>query len=203
METDKRVRIMQAAEKLFTTRQFHEITLDEVAKQADVGKGTIYQYFADKEDLFFQTAVSGYDELCAVIGACSFEGVSYRRGLVQSVEKISNYFWRRRALFRMIRAEGEKAMGRGGGLLERWGEHRKLLTRAVAAILERGIAAGEIDTVVPPEIMAEFLLGMLRTRILDLAQADPAWQSHDVLIDLFLNGVAPRPATVSAKGRDA
>jgi AcrR family transcriptional regulator len=25
---------------------------------ADVGKGTIYLYFSDKEDLFFQTAVA-------------------------------------------------------------------------------------------------------------------------------------------------
>ena len=67
METgsqEKRLRIMQAAEQLFRTRQFHEIALDEVARVADVGKGTIYLHFSDKEDLFFQTAVAGYDEMC-------------------------------------------------------------------------------------------------------------------------------------------
>ena len=38
----KERRIMEAAERLFTSRRFHEITLEEVAQAAKVGKGTIY-----------------------------------------------------------------------------------------------------------------------------------------------------------------
>ena len=39
IEQDKRQRIMQAAEKLFSSRRFHEITTDDVAREAKVGKG--------------------------------------------------------------------------------------------------------------------------------------------------------------------
>ena len=49
---NKRVLILQALEELLPGRRFHEITLDEVAKAAQVGKGTIYLYFKDKDALF-------------------------------------------------------------------------------------------------------------------------------------------------------
>ena len=44
---------MRAAEKLFTSRRYHEISLDAVVQEARVGKGTIYRYFQSKDDLFF------------------------------------------------------------------------------------------------------------------------------------------------------
>ena len=92
MSQDKKQRIMQAAEKLFRTRQFHEITLDEVARVADVGKGTIYLYFSDKEDLFFQTAVAGFDEMCELLGQNAAGGVPFRNRLLRTCETVSGFF---------------------------------------------------------------------------------------------------------------
>lgn len=48
----KREQILDALEQLLPGRRFHEITLDEVARAAQVGKGTIYLYFKDKDTLF-------------------------------------------------------------------------------------------------------------------------------------------------------
>ena len=96
----KRLRIMQAAEQLFRTRQFHEITLDEVARVADVGKGTIYLYFSDKEDLFFQTAVAGYDEMCKLLLKKVADELTFDETLLQTCTTISDFFRRRRPLFR-------------------------------------------------------------------------------------------------------
>ena len=49
---NKRELILNALEELLPGKRFHEITLDEVAKTAGVGKGTIYLYFHDKDELF-------------------------------------------------------------------------------------------------------------------------------------------------------
>jgi AcrR family transcriptional regulator len=46
-----RARIIAAAIKLFSQRGLSEVTVDEIAEAADVGKGTIYNYFAAKEDI--------------------------------------------------------------------------------------------------------------------------------------------------------
>lgn len=46
-----RAQILSAAIDLFTRCGLSNVTIDEIAAAADVGKGTIYNYFATKEDI--------------------------------------------------------------------------------------------------------------------------------------------------------
>ena len=48
---EREERILQAAEKLFGTRGFDEATIAAIAEAADVGIGTVYNYYASKEIL--------------------------------------------------------------------------------------------------------------------------------------------------------
>src|SRR5215470_12768045 len=48
----KREAILAAALDEFSARGFAATRLDDIAKRADVAKGTIYLYFRDKESLF-------------------------------------------------------------------------------------------------------------------------------------------------------
>jgi len=187
---DKRQRIMAAAERLFKARQFHEITLDEVARVAQVGKGTLYLYFADKNDLFFQTAVAGFDDMCELLRRHPVTEGSIRQELQQACETISAFFQKRRPLFRMILAEGERALGKGGGLRQRWNRHRKKMTQAVAEIIARGVQRGEVRDDIPPEALAEYFLGMLRTRANELQEFSGPPGGRDALVDLFVRGLA-------------
>ena len=50
---DKRGRLLAAASGVFARRGFRGATIDEIAAAAGVAKGTVYLYFASKEDLFF------------------------------------------------------------------------------------------------------------------------------------------------------
>jgi AcrR family transcriptional regulator len=194
MLPSKKKRIMQAAEQLFRTRQFHEITLDEVARVADVGKGTIYLYFSDKEDLFFQTAVAGFEEMCELLRQNATNGITFRDGLLRTCETVSGFFRQRRPLFLMMLSQGERAMERGGGLRQRWLERRKNMTGAVAAIIAGGMASGDIRPDISAEILAEYLLGMLRTRAWELADQPEPMRSREALVDLFTTGAARRTA---------
>lgn len=49
---DRRASIVEAAEKSFTLFGYKATTMDQVAKIANVGKGTIYTFFTNKEELF-------------------------------------------------------------------------------------------------------------------------------------------------------
>jgi AcrR family transcriptional regulator len=46
-----RSQILSTAIELFSRRGLDAVTIDEIAVAADVGKGTIYNYFATKEDI--------------------------------------------------------------------------------------------------------------------------------------------------------
>jgi AcrR family transcriptional regulator len=48
---EARARILSAAIDLFSRRGLDAVTVDEIAAAADVGKGTIYDYFATKEGI--------------------------------------------------------------------------------------------------------------------------------------------------------
>jgi AcrR family transcriptional regulator len=48
---DTRHRILMAGLDAFTARGFENCTIDEIARAAGVGKGTVYNYFSTKEDL--------------------------------------------------------------------------------------------------------------------------------------------------------
>jgi AcrR family transcriptional regulator len=49
---DKRERILAAAEHLFSAYGVRHSTMEQIAKHAQVGKGTLYLYFTDKDALF-------------------------------------------------------------------------------------------------------------------------------------------------------
>lgn len=49
----KRESILEAAFIVFSEKGFHKATIDDIIALADTGKGTVYNYFTNKEQLFF------------------------------------------------------------------------------------------------------------------------------------------------------
>jgi AcrR family transcriptional regulator len=48
-----RLAIAEAAQRLFRERGFDAVTVAEVAREADVSEGTVFNYFPTKEELFY------------------------------------------------------------------------------------------------------------------------------------------------------
>ena len=49
---DKRRLIIEAAMKIFARDGFHKATISDIAEVAGIGKGTVYEYFNSKTELF-------------------------------------------------------------------------------------------------------------------------------------------------------
>ncbi|MDR3665928.1 MAG: uroporphyrinogen-III synthase [Ignavibacteriaceae bacterium] len=55
-ENSKQVKIkkiIESASILFSRKSYHEVMMEEVAKLASIAKGTVYNYFSSKEELYF------------------------------------------------------------------------------------------------------------------------------------------------------
>ena len=48
----KRREIIRAAAAVFTRSGYHVAKMQDIATAAEIGKGTIYEYFSTKEELF-------------------------------------------------------------------------------------------------------------------------------------------------------
>jgi AcrR family transcriptional regulator len=60
-------RIQQKAEELFRSYGVRSVTMDEIATQLGISKKTIYQFFADKEEIVsavFQSMIAEHKECC-------------------------------------------------------------------------------------------------------------------------------------------
>jgi AcrR family transcriptional regulator len=59
---DKRSRILAAGLSLFARQPYQEVTMDSVARQAGVAKGTLYLYFDSKEALYLGILSDGLEK---------------------------------------------------------------------------------------------------------------------------------------------
>jgi AcrR family transcriptional regulator len=63
--------ILDAAYDVFSTKGYHNATVDDIAQQAGVSKGTCYQYFSGKEEIFVATMERTLDKLIAEANAAA------------------------------------------------------------------------------------------------------------------------------------
>ena len=197
---DKREIILKALEGMMRNRRFHEVTLDDVAKAARVGKGTIYRYFSDKDDLFFQLATHGHDELCEAIerSASGDNHLSFRERLVAMCERIVAFFEGRMALIRVMGEHEGRMPALQRRNREELGRHRQRLHAAVLRVLERGVPGGRLRDDIASTMQVRFLLGLLRTRgpmPMGEVEEKPAIAT---IVDVFLNGMRTRDAESTA-----
>jgi AcrR family transcriptional regulator len=189
---DKALQISRAAEDLFMSRRYHEVTLDEVAARAGVGKGTIYRYFQDKEDLYLRTLLNGFDELVESLEEMAAEEGQAGDLLGLACHHIS-FVDRRRALFALLRSEELRKAKRERNLWPRFKERLRAIHRVYAGAIQRGIERGRYGPETDPELVATFLMGMLRAggRGFDGGADDLARQAVAVLE----KGIGTSPAT--------
>lgn len=64
---DKRTRILEAAQKVFVEKGFHQTKVADITRRAGIGKGTIYLYFPDKESILFAILTEGMKEIIQIM----------------------------------------------------------------------------------------------------------------------------------------
>jgi TetR/AcrR family transcriptional regulator, fatty acid metabolism regulator protein len=90
----KRQTIIQAAIEVFGKKSFRDSNISEIARRANVAEGTIYQYFRNKEDLFFSIPIEKTREFCAELEL-------HLQGMVGPFNKIRKFIWYYLYFFKM------------------------------------------------------------------------------------------------------
>ena len=81
MPEDKRRVILDAALHVFAERGYAAARISDIAAEAGVGKGTVYLYFASKEDLLMGVFEACVDDMLSMIDDLAISGVSPAEGL--------------------------------------------------------------------------------------------------------------------------
>jgi TetR/AcrR family transcriptional regulator, fatty acid metabolism regulator protein len=188
--------ILEAAHRVIGRHGFEGTTIDRVAEEARVAKGTIYLYFNNKDDLLHAAVLEG-------LRALAVESYQGDRPDLAPLERISNFV---RHQFRLQSSHQdflkafilessfvtfEPGDERGEELRRLYAEYLDFVASMLRAAIETG-AIRAIDANLAAFLLSEMIMGCLRRRLMNFAST-PVEADAEAVLELFLKGVqAPR-----------
>src|SRR5439155_19309539 len=186
--------ILRAAEHVFAEKGFHLASIEEIARTAEYGTGTVYLYFKDKEALYVELFEEKVRDLVEFIQPRASEKKHPVEALKQLVQARMEYFERNRAFFQIYVREG---MNLGWSKHERW-EGIRQLYEGYLELLTGLIRAGQRQQLLrksDPRRFAVALSGMMIQLTQDWLQSkgdQPLTEQSDFVLELFLRGAQQR-----------
>jgi AcrR family transcriptional regulator len=190
--SEKAKHILKTAEGMFASGRFHEVTLDEICKRASVGKGTIYRYFEDKEDLYWQVILNGFDELVDSVQEVGQQEADPGVGLRLLVQRIGDFFGERKALFRLMWTEQLRDSRRKKKVWKKWHKKSDKILDVASDFIVAGLREGRYSTELSPAGAARLLMGMVRTAVRNREYMPGGNDWPGAVVDLFENGLLKR-----------
>lgn len=187
--TGKRVIILEAAASVFSRRGYHKTRIEDIAVQAGIGKGTIYEYFVSKEQLFKEMIKEGFDlfikkierEVKCGSGGCGF----FEKIIDTSLKFMEDYEDVTRLIITHPSTMDEDTI--------RYVYNRKCRIKdMIANILECHIKAGEIrpvDARIAAHVFLNMLFSLISEKIFNGKQFDIVCESEKMM-DIYLYGLA-------------
>ena len=139
--------LVAAARGLFARDGFESATIADIAEAADLGFGTFYRYFADKEAVLEAVLEDGRREIDAVLLAAEPEGTPPALALTRLSERFVHAVRRNRDILSLMwQIAIRKTVGRRPLNVESLSPDHSLpvvLSFAFRRIIEQGIAVGD------------------------------------------------------------
>ncbi len=94
--------ILKAARKLFFEKGFRPVTVESIARKAELSKGSIYLYYNSKEEIYSQILLSDIDKFHEHIADILQTPTSAAEALIRLAEIYVAFFLTDRELFRIL-----------------------------------------------------------------------------------------------------
>ncbi|MCW8129227.1 MAG: TetR/AcrR family transcriptional regulator [Planctomycetota bacterium] len=189
---EKRIRILEAAVRLFTTKDYHEVLMDEVAEQAGVGKGTVYRYFPTKESLFLELVHLAVDRASEVIRAGISNPEPAIKRLRKAVAMTLEYFRLNEPFLAILYHDKVFRCCKERRDIE---NKRAELRGFFARLLAEGIAEGSVRADIEPALCSVVLMGSIRGLLRNFGSTRTSDQLAEQLLSIFIDGAAARPSS--------
>jgi AcrR family transcriptional regulator len=181
----RRELILDAAEKIFFSKGFPAATVDDIAAEAELSKGTIYLYFKSKEDLLlgihlrgeermfelFQAATSGPEPILVLItklGAAYYEFFNSHRNYFRVFQFFNNPQFHKDASQEM---------------LDQCHEHGQKIWKQVTDLIGRAVRENVFEPGLDP-MQAAIILWSTGTHLMQQMDAGGEYWEKRMRIDL-------------------
>jgi len=196
---ERRQQILQAAVKLFARQGFTRTTTKQIAREAGIAEGTIYLYFANKQDLLFSFLESkALESLQTFLANAPKDNEVIRDFLVNRFALVEQGAGLMKVVFGEALFDPKFARVLRRRLLE---PARKILTEFIAEGIREG-RYRRLDPEVAGKVLAGlfFNFGLFWPALLGEKGAPYAkTELADMLAGIFLDGIRRRPGKSQRK----
>ncbi|MGH9418175.1 MAG: TetR/AcrR family transcriptional regulator [Terriglobales bacterium] len=180
--------ILEAARKVFGEHGYADATVDLIAAEAGVAKGTIYLYYASKDAIFWAALSSRFRTMLDEM-KCDMEAVEGARAKIQAGLRVRFEFLRSDEQFvRMYVTEfGHMCRTKDGPM------HALYLEAAsyLAGVLDAGVRSGElraVNTQAAAVALMDLVKGVFTMRFSGVPGLEAGLDGESFVFDLFWNG---------------
>lgn len=183
--------IIKAAGEIFSKKGFHRARMEEIARSAGIGKGTVYEYFKSKKHLFVEVIKYFTSKFLDEFKVAAQKGKDYKEKLENALGLLINILHESSGFFELL-------------IRDHWEMDEKLYqwmvkvrneaSKVIEDILREGMRSGKLRDI-PPRIPAMMLIESSRL-VLFSGALDGDGKKPDelkkVIIDVVLNGISKR-----------
>ena len=186
-----REEILSAAEKVFAAKGFFPTTMSDIARQAEFGTGTLYNYFKSKEELYFTLIEEKVEKINRLVKAELSQKVSAVERIRKAVRLQFEFIERNRDFFRIYISERNRFEWTVKDDLGK-GLHEKMVMyiNVLAEVMRQGIKEGEFRPLDPTDL-AHALVGIVNSFVFEWLISHkpyPLILKLDTVLEIFLNG---------------
>jgi len=189
----QRQEMLAAGLKLFSEKGYHNVSMNEIAQEAEFAVGTLYKFFENKEDLYkalvLEQAEKFHVALTAAIDTQEDE-----------IEKLRNYVRAKGRIFRanvsMIRLYFAETRGASfnimSGLDSEIRERYGLFLKILASVFEQGIRRKHFKKIADPYYLAVALDSLTNAFLflwLENPERHPYPENPDAILDILFKGL--------------
>lgn len=179
--------ILSAAEDLFLSKNYAEVTMDMIAEGSEVTKGALYHHFSGKEDLYLKMMNADLQAKRELFRGAIASAQGCRERLSRLTQAFLDLPRKKIDLIKLVRRDINVFPEPARSKLVR--AYQACLPDVVEEVLRDGIAGKELSPADPRLLswqfvaMVEVVLGRYAQRVLKDAGAP-----LDYVLNLFLNG---------------
>ena len=186
---ERRAQIFEAAARVFARRGFHKATMQEIATEAGLGKGTLYEYVKSKKDLLFFVIDEGHQQLFRLVDDLIQESLSpeekMRLAIRCQLDLLEQYRDAARSIIPEVEGLTERDKDRMEAFKMKYINHFK-------PIYEQGLEQNvfrDLDPFAATEIISNSCI--LWSKSDTLRERFPNVRDYeDYLVSLFMHGIA-------------
>jgi AcrR family transcriptional regulator len=193
---DKRQMILDIAARIFSRYGYGKTSLDDIATEAKIAKGTIYYYFPSKEELFINVVSEQARTFMSEIQSKLNEIKGFEEKLSFFMQAPIRYICNEMPIW----LDGLKSIP--FNYKEHFEQYRNLnrdkMLNILTGIIKEGIAEGMVSDRIMAERLCEvlndwFLLGDLSVMVVDFeGLLQRIERDHDLIMHLILYGIVKR-----------